>query len=41
MNNLHITSVITVDSTSVVIKSLGDGDTAGNWTSSVDLLLHD
>jgi len=40
VDDLHITSVITVDASSVVIESLGDGDTAGQWTSLVQLLFH-
>lgn len=40
MDDLHITSVITVDTSGVVVKSLGDGNSASQRTSLVQLLLH-
>ena len=40
MNDLHVTSSITENSTSVIIESLGHGDTTGNGASLVDLLYH-
>jgi len=40
MDDFHITGIITVDTTSVVIESLRDGDTTSEGTSLVDLLHH-
>ena len=40
VHNLQITGSVTEDATSVVLKSLGHGDTASNRTSLVDFLDH-
>lgn len=40
MHNLHVTSSVTEDASSVVLKSLGHCDTASNRTSLVDFLEH-
>jgi len=40
MNNIHVTSVVTVDATSVIIESLWHSDVASNGSSLVDLLHH-
>lgn len=40
VHNLQITGSVTEDTTSVVLKSLGHGNTASNRTSLVDFLDH-
>ena len=40
VNNVHVTSVVTVDATGVVIEGLRDGDTASDGSSLDDLLHH-
>ena len=40
VDDVQVTGVITVDTTSVVVKGLRHGNTASNGTSLVDLLLH-
>ena len=40
MDNVHVAGFIAEDSTGVVLKSIRDGNTAGNGTSLVDFLHH-
>jgi len=40
MSSMSSSSVITINSTGVVIKRLWNSNTASNWTSLVDLLHH-
>ena len=40
VNLVHVTSIIAVDSSSVIFEGLWDGDSTSNWTSLVNLLHH-